>query len=165
MPLELDKQYTKSLSKLEKLQGKTFTSLASIFDANTDDETPEEAEQENMMIEMLPENLEVTELKKLKKTINQQIIIRRNNPSNTSPVPAAVRRNHNLMAVYCEGQIANKLIAKTGYIMPDGTSRQRVGEIAVTVTKVGDKIRAFKSIPITKGTRENWSSAVIYMLD
>ena len=81
------------------------------------------------------------------------------------PVPAAVRRNHNLMAVYCEGQIANKLIAKTGYIMPDGTSRQGVGEIAVTVTKVGDKIRALKSVPITKGTRENWASTVIYMLD
>ena len=43
--------------------------------------------------------------------------------------------------------------------------QDRVGEITVTVTKVGDKIRAFKSIPITKGTRENWSSAVIYMLD
>ena len=161
MPLELDKQYTKSLSKLEKLQGKTFTSLASIFDANTDDETPEEAEQENMMIEMLPENLEVTELKKLKKTINQQIIIRRNNPSNTSPVPAAVRRNHNLMAVYCEGQIVNELIVKTGNIMPDGTSRQGVGEIAATV----NKIRTLKSIAITKGTGENWASVVVYMLD
>ena len=43
--LELDKQYTKSLSKSKKLQGKTSTSLASIFDANTDDETPEEADK------------------------------------------------------------------------------------------------------------------------
>ena len=69
------------------------------------------------------------------------------------------------MAVYCEGQIANGLIAKTGYIMPDGTSRQGVGEIAATVTKVGDKIRAPKSLSITKGTRENWASAVVYMFD
>ena len=90
LPLELDKQYTKSLSKLKKLQGKTSTSLGSILDANKDDETPEEAEQDIMMIEMLPENLEDTELNKLKKTINQQIIIRRNNPSNTLLVPAAV---------------------------------------------------------------------------
>ena len=117
------------------------------------------------MIEMLPENLEDTELNKLKKTINQQIIIRRNNPSNTLPVPVAVRRNHNLMAVYCEGQIANELIAKTGNIMPDGTSRQGVDEIAATVTKVGDKIRTLKLIPITKGTGENWASVVVYMLD
>ena len=71
LPLELDKQYTKSLSKLKKLQGKTSASLASILDANKDDETPEEVEQKNMMIEMLPENLEDTELNKLKKTINQ----------------------------------------------------------------------------------------------
>ena len=39
------------------------------------------------------------------------------------------------------------------------------GEIAATVAKVGDKIRALKSIPITKGTRENWAFAVVYMLD
>ena len=49
--------------------------------------------------------------------------------------------------------------------MPDGTSRQGVGEIAATVTKVGDKIRALKAVPITKGTGENWASAIIYMLD
>ena len=60
------------------------------------------------------------------------------------------------MAVYCEGQIANELIVKTGYIMSHGTSRQGVGEIAATVTKVVDKIRALKSIPITNDTRENW---------
>ena len=112
MPLELDKQYTKSLSKLKKLQGKISASLASILDANKDDETPEEVEQKNMMIEMLPENLEDTELNKLKKTINQQIIIRGNNPSKTLTVPAAAQRNHNLMVVYCEEQIANELIAK-----------------------------------------------------
>ena len=60
---------------MKNFKGKTSTSLASILDANTDDETPKEAEQENMMIEMLPENLEDTELNKLKKTINQKIII------------------------------------------------------------------------------------------
>ena len=69
------------------------------------------------------------------------------------------------MAVYCEGQIVNELIAKTGYIMPDGISRQGVGEIAATATKVGDKIRTLKSIPITKATRENWESAVVCMFD
>ena len=60
---------------MKNFKGKTSTSLASILDANTDDETPKEAEQENIMIEMLPENLEDTELNKLKKSINQQIII------------------------------------------------------------------------------------------
>ena len=49
--------------------------------------------------------------------------------------------------------------------MPDGTSRQGVGEIAATAAKVEDKIRALKSIPITKGPRENWASAVVYKLD
>ena len=129
---------------MKKLQGKTSTSSASILDADTDDENPEEAEQENMMIEMLPENLENIELNKLKKIINQIIIIQRNNPSNSLPVPAAVQRNHNLMAVYCEGQITNELIAKTGYIMPDGTSTEGESEMEAIFTKVADKIKALK---------------------
>ena len=49
--------------------------------------------------------------------------------------------------------------------MPDGTSRQGVGEMAATVTKVEDKIRALKSISITEGRRQNWASAVVYILD
>ena len=97
--------------------------------------------------------------------MEEKFKIRRKDPNNTLPVPASVRRNHNLMAVYCEGQIADELIQETGHLMPDGTSRQGVGEIAAAVTKVGDKIRALKMVPITKGTRENWASAIIYMLD
>ena len=37
LPLELDKQYTKSPSKLKMFQGKTSISLASILDAKADD--------------------------------------------------------------------------------------------------------------------------------
>ena len=69
------------------------------------------------------------------------------------------------MAVYCEGQITNELIAKTGYIMPDGTSTEGESEIEAIFTKVADKIRALKLTSIKKGKRENWASAVVYILD
>lgn len=66
------------------------------------------------------------------------------------PTPAAVRRNHALLAVYIESQIASELLTKTGFLMPDGTSKQGVGDIATTVNKDGDKIRALKAVPIKK---------------
>ena len=47
--------------------------------------------------------------------------------------------------------------------MPDGTSRQGVGDVTATVTKVGDKFRALKTVKITKGTTSNWADAVVFM--
>ena len=48
--------------------------------------------------------------------------------------------------------------------MPDGTSRQGIGDIAANVIKVGDKFRALKAVSITQGTTKNWATAIIYML-
>ena len=174
LPLELDKQYTKSLSKLKKLQGHADAALTFILETSPDSIVTDITdcsqpalvicEQHKEMTEVTSEIQPNAEIGKLKRIVEEKIKIRRKDPNNTLPVPASVRRNHNLMAVYCEGQIANELIQKTGYLMPDSTSRQGVGEIAATVTKVGDKIRALKAVPITKGTRENWASAIIYMV-
>lgn len=46
--------------------------------------------------------------------------------------------------------------------MSDFTLSQGVG---ATVTKVGDKIRTMKAVLLAKSTRENWASAIIYILN
>ena len=38
---------------------------------------------------------------------------------------------------------------KKGFIMPDGTSRQGVEDVAATVMRVGDKFLALKTVSIT----------------
>ena len=68
------------------------------------------------------------------------------------------------MAVYCDGRVADQLVSKKGFILPDGTSRQGVGEVAAAVIKVCEKFRALKTVKITKGTTSNWADAVSFML-
>ena len=48
--------------------------------------------------------------------------------------------------------------------MPDGTSRQGVGEIAAVYAKIGDKIRALRCLQLAKGDRKNWATAIVHLL-
>ncbi len=59
---------------------------------------------------------------------------------NTLPDPVCVRHNHSLMSVFCEGKIADEIVSRQqSFILPDGTSRQGVGDIAAAMVKVGDR--------------------------
>ena len=51
------------------------------------------------------------------------------------------------------------------FIIPDGTSRQGVGDLAGAAVKVSSHIRALKCLQIGKGDRENWAKAIYHMLD
>ena len=51
------------------------------------------------------------------------------------------------------------------FIIPDGTSRQGVGDLADAAVKVSSHIRALKCLQIGKGDRENWAKAIYHMLD
>ena len=97
--------------------------------------------------------------------MKDKIEVRQKEKLYTLPEPKCVRQNHNLLAVHCEAKVAEEILDKKCFLMPDGTSRQGVGDIAASVVKVGDKIRALKSAQISSGTRENWASTLCYMLD
>ena len=101
----------------------------------------------------------------LKAIIDKHTDIRKDDTKNTLPDTKCLRSNHNLLSNYCERQVANELLEKTGFILPDGTSRQGVGVIASAVVKVGGRIRALKGLQIGKGDRANWASAIYHMLD
>ena len=48
--------------------------------------------------------------------------------------------------------------------MPDGTTRNKVGEIAAMLIKVKDKMRAVKAQQIGKGDRKTWADTIVHML-
>ena len=120
LPPELAKQYTKSLSKLKKLQGQANVTLNSILEVSSDSVAPDSTDSIEMTLDTNEQQLETTatvidtqanaEIDRLKSIIEAKIEIRRKDPTNTLPVPASVRRNHSLMAVYCEALSANELI-------------------------------------------------------
>ena len=91
----------------------------------------------------------------LKEVMQEKIEVRQKEKLYTLPEPKCVHQNHNLLAVHCEAKVAEEILDKKCFLMPDGTSRQGVGDIATSVVKVGDKIRALKSAQISSGTREN----------
>ena len=178
LPLRLDKSYMKARKKLKRLQPQNFSEKSGVvrqkqpnFQTTKSMETEilqECANVEDESIEALhvtvnDENLS-DEARKLKKLVDEGVRVRKEDHAYTLPDVSCVRHNHNLMAVYCEGRVAEQLVSKKGFILPDGTSRQGVGEVAAAVVKVGEKFRALKTVKITKGTTSNWADAVSFML-
>ena len=101
----------------------------------------------------------------LRKVVEEEKSKRKADFGNTLPDTRCVRENHNLISVYCEKMIAEEILEKKAFIIPDGTSRQGVGDIAASVVKVGTKFRALKCVHIGKGDRDNRAKAVYHMLD
>ena len=77
---------------------------------------------------------------------------------NTLPNVTCVRKNQNLISVYCEGKVADEILEDQAFIIPDGTSRKGVGNLAGAVVMVSSNIRALKCLQIGKGDRENWAN-------
>ena len=180
LPLRLDKVYMKAYKTLKKLQSQhrnkpeeSLPSSDNEYQCANDLQASIQNEiecVENDSVICLTQNItldtsnESPEVSRLSKIVSEKLEERKKEPACTLPDVACVRHNHNLLAVYCESKIGEELTAKKGFIMPDGTSRQGVGEVAATVTKIGDKFRALKTVKITKGTANNWANAIIHML-
>ena len=49
------------------------------------------------------------------------------------------------------------------FIMPDGTTNNKTGEIAAMLIKVNDKMRAVKAQQIGKGDRKTWTDTIVHM--
>jgi len=60
--------------------------------------------------------------------------------------------------------IGEQLVEHGGFIVPDGTTRNKVGEISAIVLKVNGKMRALKTQRIGKGDRSTWAEVVVHML-
>ena len=71
------------------------------------------------------------------------------------PDPRSIRRAHHKAACYLEGEIGT-LMVKDGktFLMPDGTSRAKVGKMGATLISIEGKMRALKlqSMGMSRGT-------------
>ena len=172
LPLRLEKQYMNAYKRLKVLRGseqKEEESEPNLEDVGNDvSEQVSICEQESIQAITIQDESEEEnsqEISNLKQTIQSFIDIRKRDKGNVLPDPNCVRQNHNLLSVYCERKIADEIVAKKAFIIPDGTSRQGVGDMAAAVVKVGDHVRALKATKIGKGDRENWAAAIYHMLN
>ena len=106
-----------------------------------------------------------TQIEKLKSLVESRKKRAKDNSMNTLPDPHTARRNHHLMSVFVEGKIAEEMLQNEGsFIIPDGTTRNKVPDIAAMLIKVGNKMRAVKAQQIGKSDRVTWTDTVIHML-
>ena len=76
-------------------------------------------DQESALVHIDSKNPEV---QKLKLILDKKIKIRQAEKSYMLPEPKCVRHNHNLLAVHCEGKVAEEILDKKCFSMPDGTT-------------------------------------------
>ena len=152
----MDKGYTAARSKLKKLEKQVSLqpqSEQSDIESESDDENTFKVDQS-------------LQIKKLKDLVELKKENAKKNSMNCLPDRRTARRNHYLISVFVEGKIAEEMLNKESgtFIMPDGTTRNKVGEIAAMLVRVGDKMRAVKAQQIGCGDRATWADTIVHML-
>ena len=161
LPLALDKDYNNTRSKLKKLSS-GFLNISQ--DPILDIDKPEWDDGLDIVAGNSEDNGSKEKIKYLKDKIKSKQIHYKENVSHVLPDLRTVRRNHHLMAVYVEKCIAEDLLEHGGFCIPDGTTRNKVGEMSALVLKVNGKIRALKAQRIGKGDRSTWAEVVAHIL-
>ena len=103
-------------------------------------------------------------IKHLEREIQKLKDVYETNRMNVLPDCRTIRRNHHLMAVYVERRLGEELVQHGGFCIPDGTTRNKVGEISAMIVKINGKMRAVKAQRIGKGDRSTWADVVVHML-
>ena len=81
------------------------------------------------------------------------------------PDPRTIREAHRVASCYLEGKVAEEMVGSgTAYLMPDGTSRAKVGRMGASLVHVGDKMRALKLQKMGNDTQDNWAETIIHQL-
>ena len=160
LPLQMDREYQAAYSKLKKLQkqqdSRTELEGDIVIELDSDEEC---ASIEGDVVSSK------TQVEKLKSLVESKKKKAKDNSTNTLPDPHTARRNHHPMSVFVEGRIAEEMLQNEGsFIIPDGTTRNKVGEIAAMLIKVGNKMRAVKAQQIGKGDRVTWADTIIHTL-
>ena len=85
--------------------------------------------------------------------------------SNVLPDPRSIRRAHHHAASHLEGEIGS-LMVKDGktFLMPDGTSRAKVGKMGATLVSIEGKMRALKRQGMGNEQRDKWADTIIHQI-
>ena len=107
----------------------------------------------------------ISVINKLKKTVEHAAAMQYEERDTVLPHPVSIRRAHKLMACHAEAEIGKELQEKGAYLIPDGTSRNKVGKIGGCMMVVGNKVRALKMQNMGNEKRDNWANTIIHLLD
>ena len=107
LPLQLDKLYINCLQLLKKMD-KDYTSRNENDLANQILDDIDVTETAVSLNEVPSETAE--KILKLRETVSECTSKRRSDMGNTLPDVTCVRKNHNLISVYCEGKVTDEIL-------------------------------------------------------
>ena len=104
-------------------------------------------------------------LEELESTIKTLKTLNQTNLDEVLPDPCSVRAAHHNIATHLEGKIAIQMTdADSAFLMPDGTSRQRLGRVGASLVFIEGQVRALKCQLMGNETRENWADTLVHNL-
>ena len=81
------------------------------------------------------------------------------------PDPRSVRDAHRVASSFLEGEIGKEMVQNnSNYLMPDGTSRAKIGKMGGALAHIAGKVRALKMQIMGKDNRDNWADTLIFKL-
>lgn len=182
LPLSMQKKYQKDLNLLKKIRGRQASAneivqeeeqgvVVDEMDENEEDDiallettTERPIEEENDKGHQEDDQHQETE-NLLQEKVGKVKREQKTNIQDVLPEPKSLRRAHHQISCFLEGRIGEEMVnsGKT-FLMPDGTSRQKLGRIGASLVSVEGKMRALKTQWMGNEKRENWADMIIYQL-
>ena len=189
LPLILNKKYKRKLKLLKKYQAikskesstgvlEDIRETVCIVDEDEDglseneqqdetvtDETEDTQKESDSMIDDDIPAAKKAKMDDLKNSLSAYKSQVQNNLGQVLPDPRSIRAAHHTIATHLEGKIADQMVeSDSSFLMPDGTSRQRLGRIGASLVFIEGQVRALKSQLMGNETRDNWADTLIHNL-
>ena len=122
-------------------------------------------DRESNSVDDCPPVAKKAKIDEIESSVNSLKNLNKMNLNQVLPDPSSVRAAHHTIATHLEGKIADQMIkAESAFLMPDGTSRQKLGKIGASLVYIEGQVRALKCQLMGNETRENWADTLIHNL-
>ena len=179
LPLNLDKAYLSNLKLLKKMEN--TDNLNPVPDVSADHPSTSDVPQQDFVLDDNdngdPSDISTAEIeinsfshmsdrfKDLKMSVSKRKAENKVNLSQLLPSPVTMRRAHQVAACYLEGEGGKEMVASgKAFLMPDGTSRAKVGKMGASLVQIDGKMRALKLQFMGNEKACNWADTIIFQL-
>ena len=182
LPLRLEKKYQKLLNTVKKLKAVVASKEDSshidtaeipleeasenITEENADDANYDDTQNICIAAEVFKNEQDKQILEYAERYVKKMKEYNKKHLSKILPDPRSIREAHRVASAYLEGKVGKEMVnSGTSYLMPDGTSRAKVGRMGASIVHVGEKIRALKVQKMGNDTQANWVDTIIHQLN
>ena len=130
------------------------------------DEVEDSADIVTAEVELNSDLFTTQKVKRLANSVEERKRQNKMNLSKLLPAPESVRRAHRVAACFLEGEVGKEMTSSGNvFLMPDGTSRAKVGRMGASLVQIDGKMRALKLQFMGNEKAVNWADTIIFQLE